>query len=112
MDAVDIDDCSVRSSRENVATNGVADCVTILSGDVRSIAGREYDFILANINRNVLIGDMPAYAAAVHPGGDVLLSGFLEADVPLLLDAAAAQGLRLVATQSRDGWMLVIVRKD
>lgn len=111
MDAVDIDDCSVQSSRENVATNGVADCVTIFSGDVRSIAGREYDFILANINRNVLIGDLPAYAAALHPGGDVLLSGFLEADVPLLLDAAAAQGLRHVATQSRDGWMLIIVRK-
>lgn len=107
VDAVDIDDCSVRSCRENVAANGVSDRVTTLSGDVRSIAGREYDFILANINRNVLLDDLPAYAAALRRGGDLLLSGFLEADVPPLCDAAAAQGLRCTETRKRGEWMLL-----
>lgn len=51
--------------RENVAANGVADRVEPMLGDVGRIAGRRYDFILANINRNVLVADMPAYAAAL-----------------------------------------------
>ena len=80
-------------------------------GDVARIAGRSYDFILANINRNILLRDMKAYSAALLPGGDLLMSGFLEADVPAVVAAAEAEGLHRVATASRDGWMMVHVRK-
>ncbi len=47
--------------------NGVADRIEPMLGDVRRIAGRHYGFILANINRNILTADMPAYAAALEP---------------------------------------------
>jgi len=80
-------------------------------GDVARIAGRTYGFILANINRNILLRDMHAYAAALLPGGDLLMSGFLEADVPAVVEAAQAEGLAFVASVSRDGWMMVHVRK-
>ena len=55
VDAVDIDDWADENCRENVAANGVADRVEPMLGDVGRIAGRRYDFILANINRNVLV---------------------------------------------------------
>ena len=84
VDAVDIDDWADANCRENVAANGVADRVSPMLGDVRRIAGRRYDFILANINRNILAADMPAYAAALAAGGDLVMSGFLEADLPAI----------------------------
>ena len=80
-------------------------------GDVRRIAGRHYGFILANINRNILTADMPAYAAALEPGGDLVMSGFLEQDVPAIVACAGELGLRPVATAAREGWMMVHVRK-
>lgn len=112
MDAVDIDDWADANCRENIAANGTADRITPILGDVRRIAGRRYDFILANINRNILTADMPAYAAALAPGGDLLMSGFLEADGPAVVSAAAAQGLRPAGTASEGGWMTVHVRKE
>ena len=78
---------------------------------VLSIAGQHYGFILANINRNILTADMPAYAAALEPGGDLVMSGFLEQDVPAIVACAGELGLRPVATAARDGWMMVHVRK-
>ena len=112
VDAVDIDDWADANCRENIAANGVADRVEPLLGDVRRIAGRRYDFILANINRNILVADIPAYAAALGRGGSLLMSGFLENDVPAVVEAAAREGMSLLATAARDGWQLVHVRKN
>lgn len=107
VDAVDIDEWADANCRENCAANGVADRVHPELGDVRRIAGRHYDLILANINRNILLADMPAYAAALDAGGELLLSGFLEPDVAILAARGAELGLDLVATRERDGWMMM-----
>ena len=111
MDAVDIDDWADANCRENIAANGVSDRITPMLGDVRCIAGRRYDFILANINRNILLSDLPSYAATLEPGGDLVMSGFLDADVPTLVEAAGQQGLSLVGTAERDGWRMIHVRR-
>ena len=112
VDAVDIDDWADENCRENVAANGVSERITPMLGDVRRIAGRSYDFILANINRNILVADMAAYAAALTLGGDLVMSGFLEQDVPAITEAAAKLGMTVAATADRDGWMLVHVKKE
>lgn len=112
LDAVDIDDWADANCRENIAANGVAERVSPILGDVRAIAGRRYDFILANINRNILLADMPAYAAALDAGGDLVMSGFLEADVPAITEAAAGLGMATAATAIRDGWAMVHVKKQ
>ena len=52
-----------------------------LQGDASLLAGKRYDFVLANINRNILLADMPVYAATLTPGGMLLVSGILEADI-------------------------------
>lgn len=111
LDAVDIDDWADANCRENIAANGVADRIEPMLGDVRRIAGRRYDFILANINRNILTADMAAYAAALFPGGDLVMSGFLATDVEAIEAAAAREGLLPVARAERDGWFLVHVRR-
>lgn len=112
VDAVDIDDWADENCRENIAANGVADRIEPMLGDVRRIAGRHYGFILANINRNILLADMPAYAAALDAGGDLVMSGFLEPDVPAITACAEKLGLRPVATAVKEGWVTVHVRKE
>ena len=111
VDAVDIDDWADANCRENIAANGVADRITPMLGDVRRIAGRHYGFILANINRNILLADMSAYAAALDAGGDLVMSGFLEADTAAVTQAAAEQGMETVAAETREGWMMIRVKK-
>lgn len=111
VDAVDIDDWADANCRENIAANGVGDSVEPMLGDVGRIAGRQYDFILANINRNILLADMTAYAAALAPSGDLLMSGFLAEDIPVVVAAAARQGLGEVGTDFREGWAMLHVRK-
>ena len=79
--------------------------------DAGRIAGRKYDFIAANINRNILTMDMPAYAEALDTGGDLLMSGFLEEDVPVIEARARACGLDPIEVRMRDGWAMVHVKK-
>ena len=112
VDAVDIDDWADANCRENIASNGVADRIEPMLGDVRRIAGRHYGFILANINRNILTADMPAYAAALDAGGWLLMSGILEADVAPLSEAARAAGFSVTGYALRNGWARVDAVKN
>ena len=112
MTAIDIDGWAVENSRENAAANGVGERVEALLGDAQLLAGRHFDFILANINRNILLADMPAYAATLSAGGDLVLSGFLAEDVPALTARGEELGLSLVGRRERDGWLLLHLRRD
>lgn len=107
VDAVDIDDWAYRNCCENAAANGVSDRIEPIRGDVRSVAGRRYGFILANINRNILMADMAAYASLLAPGGTLVMSGFLPEDIPAVTTAAAMQGLADAGSRLRDGWACV-----
>lgn len=111
VDAVDIDEWAYENCVENIRANGVETRVTPLLGDIEAIAGRRYDFIAANINRNILTMDMPAYAEALDTGGDLLMSGFLEEDVPVIEARARACGLDPIEVRMRDGWAMVHVKK-
>jgi ribosomal protein L11 methyltransferase len=104
MDAVDIDDFAFENCGENCATNGVAELITPMLGDVRAIAGRSYDFILANINRNILLGDMDAYMKALNAGGEIFFSGFLDSDIEAMCAAAAERNLTLHFERHDNGW--------
>lgn len=111
VDAVDIDDWAEASCRENAALNGVAECVEPILGDVGRVAGRSYDFVVANINRNILLAALPVVAESLVRGGELLMSGFLEEDVPVLVLAAEDRGLRLVAVRSREEWRMIRMKK-
>lgn len=105
VDAVDIDDIADESCRENAVTNGVAERVNPILGDVRAVAMRKYDFIVANINRNILLRDMPAYVATLNAGGVVVMSGFLEEDAAAITERALSLGLSAARRKSEGGWV-------
>ncbi len=111
LDAVDIDEWADENCRENIATNGVADHITPILGDASAIEGRHYDFILANINRNILLADMPRYEATLATGGTLLMSGILECDIEAITARAEELGMQVVETRLRNGWAMVRVQK-
>ena len=109
--AIDIDEWCVRNSLENIELNGV-DNIAVSQGDASSLESKgPFDMVIANINRNILTMDMPAYAEALDTGGDLLMSGFLEEDVPVIEARARACGLEPVEVRRRDGWAMVHVKR-
>lgn len=104
VDAVDIDEWSYENCVENIGVNGVAANISPILGDVSAIEGRRYDFILANINRNILLADMEAYSAALNDGGLLVLSGLLEADIPVIEEKACSLKLIPIRNNLKDGW--------
>ena len=101
---IDIDQWSEENARENCLLNDVSDQIDIQQGDVTNIPDLHYDMILANINRNVLLADMAEYAQHLRPGGNLILSGFYEPDLPKIEAEASAAGLRTVAVMIEDQW--------
>ena len=112
MDAIDIDQWAYANSRENIAANGLEDRITPRQGDASLLAGRRYDFVLANINRNILLADMPRYAQALREGGELIMSGILERDVEAIGERAVGLGLRPEGMRVREGWAVVVCRRE
>lgn len=112
VDAVDIDPWSVESCRRSISLSDVDDRVTPREGTVADVEAECYDAILANINRNIILADMPRYAAMLVEGGDLLLSGFLSADVEAVVEACRSLGLRLVETDGDDDWRMLHFKKE
>ena len=81
---IDIDEWAYRNALENVARNGLSERMRIEQGDASNLQGREFDVILANITRNILLRDTAVYAACLPVGGVLYLSGFYRQDMDLL----------------------------
>ena len=107
VDAIDIDEWAYRNGAENVQGNGMENAINVELGDASLLAGRHYDFVLANINRNILLSDMGAYASTLSSGGILLASGILEADVPAIVECAEKFGLKKNQVHYRNGWAVV-----
>ena len=110
----DIDEWSVDNARHNAVINRVDDRFTSLLGDVTILNKVEgtFDLVLANINRNILLADMPAMREKMAPGARLILSGFYTADSSLLIEKAATLGLTLQQQKEENDWACLIFRKD
>lgn len=109
VEGVDIDEWAFNNARENAASNGVE--LTLKLGDANSLQGN-FDVVIANINRNILLNDMDRYAAVLTPGGTLLLSGFYEADEGVLIAKANELGLMFEDKKNRDGWSALQLRVE
>ena len=102
--AIDIDPWCVENATENVQQNNCS-FITIKEGDVSLIAGEQYNLILANINRNILLSDIPAYTQALFPEGLLLVSGFYEEDLPAIKEKCQEVGLTYLSHIERNCWV-------
>jgi ribosomal protein L11 methyltransferase len=108
--AIDIDEWSVENAKENAERNGVE--LKILKGTAESLGDENFDIILANINRNILISDIPDYAKVLKNNGLLLLSGLCFFDADDILEVCKENNLILKNKQQREEWISLLFRRE
>jgi ribosomal protein L11 methyltransferase len=112
VQAFDIDDWSVVNGNENLEVNNCQH-ISIRQGKISDLSfDEDFDIILANINKNILLQDLHQYAAYLKKGGKLLLSGFYEKDIPELWEEAHRYFLHQKATHTRDDWASLLLEKE
>lgn len=109
--AIDIDEWAYRNGLENVAHNGCPE-VKVLLGDASLLGSDTYDIILANINRNILVRDIPTYVSCLNEGGLLFMSGFYDGnDLEVIKKCSSDNGLEYVSHKVKDQWVAAKFRK-
>ena len=108
----DIDEWSSENAIHNAELNGV-DNMKVMLGDasvLKSVEGK-FDVVLANINRNILLADMPAFVSVMADDSLLILSGFYASDVDLLIEKASSLGLSKIDSKSDSEWTCLVLKK-
>lgn len=107
----DIDEWSTENTKHNCIINGITN-VSILHGnaDVINTLETEFDIVLANINRNILLNDMPEFKHAMRDGAKLILSGFYEKDAEMLINKAEELKLKLDKKKTKNDWCMLVFK--
>lgn len=111
LDAIDIDKWAYENTLENIEINNCKAMINIYCGEITVAPTKMYDVVLANINRNVILNTMDQIAIRLKQGGYLLTSGFLEADIELVVDKAAKYYMSLEHKLERERWCCLVFRK-
>ena len=109
----DIDEWSTDNTRHNAVINRVDDRLEALCGDATLLSrfAPEFDVVLANINRNILLQDMESFVSVMAPGATLILSGFYQADCQMLEEKAHTFGLQLSTIKHDGEWACCVFRR-
>jgi len=110
IDAFDYDIHSVESSELNKELNEVLH-IKVSQSDVSNFEGRDYNVIVANINRNVILSNMNSFYEKLAYNGMIIVSGYLVSDIDLVQETASSAGLKLTSTDQRGEWMCQVFQK-
>ena len=105
--AIDIDEWAYDNAIENVTINNI-DNVDIKIGGAELLGNESFDIILANINRNILLEDIPNYSKVLNKGGSIIMSGFYEQDIDMISNKCAENGLTFKNFVEQDQWVAVV----
>lgn len=110
IDAVEIDEFAFTNAVDNVRLN-FAENIYLHLGDASQLGViGNVNLFIANINRNIITADLPAYVATLAPGATMLLSGFYEEDIPVIMAVAEPLGLHYKSHQVMDGrWTCLVL---
>lgn len=107
---VDNDEWAVNNAIENCALND-ANQIQVILGDAQTKI-ETFDVIFANINRNILLNDIPIYEQHLKANGSLFVSGFYESDLPYIQDVATRSGLKFKTFQSKNQWVAAEFKKE
>lgn len=105
---IDIEAWAAENSRENAEKNGID--MEVRYGGVEQVEGN-FDMIIANINRNVLLEQLPMYFNHLNKGGDLLLSGFYNTNEPEIKERALEVGFTFTSAAEKEDWMVLRFNK-
>lgn len=110
--AIDNDEWAYQNTLENMVVNNTPP-ITVRLGDHTQIhPDEQFDMILANITRNVILETLPTLSKALLPKGTLLVSGILHADIPIIQQAAANLHLTANSEQLRGNWAMIAFTKN
>lgn len=101
--AIDIDKWSYEGTLENAELNNIKN-IEVKLGDASLLGKESYDLIFANIHKNVLLDDMPAYYKVLNEGGTLIMSGFYTEDIPDIKAKAESLGLQDAGFVEKNNW--------
>ncbi|NNF18511.1 MAG: 50S ribosomal protein L11 methyltransferase, partial [Flavobacteriaceae bacterium] len=104
VDAIDIDSWSYENAMENAERNG-QEHIRVHHGDADLLGEKKYDLIFANINKNILLQDIPVYASCLKEKGILLLSGFYKEDLDDISSRCTAVGLNHQKNILKNNWV-------
>lgn len=109
--AYDIDEWSVNNAQHNAEVNEVE--LDVLEGDKRVLShvSGVFDFVLANINRNIILGDLSAFVSVMTTNSRIILSGFYEQDAEIILKEAENLGLEECKRVMNHDWCCLLLEK-
>lgn len=110
IDAIDIDNWCYENSIENAERNHCS-AISVYEGDSSLLKDKEYDIIIANINRNILLNDMCIYTSCLRENGVLLLSGFYEEDIKTIDEEVVKYGLIFDNKIERNKWVALKYNK-
>ena len=102
--AIDIEEWAYNNAMENVVLNGMTS-IRVLQGGAELLGEERYDVIFANINRNILLQDLPHYEAVLKQGGIIVMSGFYLDDLSAIRSRANELGLSFDHLKDMDRWV-------
>lgn len=105
--AIDFDEVCLENCRENCSLNQVSDSVQILTGEIDDVKENDFDLILANIQKNVLLETAERIKSRLKKNGIVILSGLLEGDREAIEEKYHSLGFRTVQVKSMDEWIAI-----
>ncbi len=109
----DIDEWAVENTRENFAMNNLPETAEVFLGTINEVPfARQFGGILANINRNILLAEIPKYVAHLEKGGWLVTSGFYETDQADIERCAEENGLKKIRSNTRNQWATVVFEKN
>ena len=109
---IDIDAVATISAYDNARLNRVGKVIETYCGDASLLQRNSYDVLLANINRNILLQDIPTYSKCIHKGGLLFVSGFYLEDMPMIIGVAQNSGLEYVSHDTMDNWCCIKFSKN
>ena len=108
---IDIDAVAAISAYDNARLNRVGKVIETYCGDASLLQRNSYDVLLANINRNILLQDIPTYSVCIRKGGLLFVSGFYLEDMPMIAGVAQNAGLNYVSHDAIDNWCCIKFEK-
>lgn len=106
--AIDIDKWAWQNAKDNLHANGIENAEVLLgNASILASYNNQFDYVFANINRNILLTDMPQYATAMKSNATLIISGFYISDLETLCEAAQNCGLKYKShVMSADEWTM------
>ena len=109
--AIDIDEWAYNNTLENIKKNNCSN-IKVIQGDASLLKDQEFDIIIANINRNILMDDIKYYSKVLKTGGTLLLSGIYDKDLEMIKNETSENTLEFISFIERHSWVAAKFKKN